>query len=84
MQGVFLGMPAMTGLFAAIQDNSRLQAAFDQQYVTERSRSKVLIAQQEGLALALAVALPVPLEHSGFRLGRGARGVFLAISATLP
>jgi hypothetical protein len=29
MQGVFLGMPAMTGLFAAIQDNSRLQAAFD-------------------------------------------------------
>jgi len=57
MQGVFFGVPAMTGLFAAAQDNSRLQAAFDLARTANTNRQ---VETTSGLRL---VSLPRLEQH---------------------
>ncbi|MFM7056390.1 MAG: DUF1598 domain-containing protein [Planctomycetota bacterium] len=57
MQGVFLGVPAMTGLFIAAQDNSRLQAAFELARTANTNRD---VHMTSGLRL---VSLPRLEQH---------------------
>lgn len=59
MQGVFFGIPAMTGLFAAAHDNSRLQAAFDLARTANANRD---VQAASGLRL---VSLPRLERHLG-------------------